>query len=252
MKVALIAGGQPRFTDCFKILLDQLTGFDSADLYFSFWKTDWADNETVAREKIVRILTPEYKLKKVNVCDQPILDLPPHRLNHSPPTPENIRWWFLRRAGMWQSLRMAYNLIDENYDIVIRCRVDGMLDKNIDLRTFDCNNLILPSWPRNGFSHHPINDQFAIGNLQTMDLYTKLGDKYCEYVVKSDPRWEENGHGTWAGEHVLVTYLEDINQKYILGDFKSLITGAAGCPIMGRSKYTDRHFHHSILPDPTN
>jgi hypothetical protein len=254
MKIALITGGQPRFTECFKILMEQITGFTSADFYFTFWKSNWADNSSIAENKIKKILNPKFNLKKVEIVEQPILDLPMHYLDHPPPAPENIRWWFYRRSGMWQSLRKAYNLIDEHYDLVIRFRVDGMLDKTIDLRSYnyDVNSLILPSWPRNGFSHHPINDQFAIGTIKSMNIYTELGDVYRDRVVQSDAQWEHNGHGTWAGEHVLVTHLNATQQSYVLGDFKSLITGAASCPIVGRSVYTDRHLHHSIIKDPTS
>jgi hypothetical protein len=42
MKIALIAGGQPRFTPSFLVLMSQLTGFDSADLYLTLWRTNWA------------------------------------------------------------------------------------------------------------------------------------------------------------------------------------------------------------------
>ena len=56
MKIALVTGGQPRFTLDFVTLMNQLTGFDSADIYMTLWTTDWATNEIEARQKIEKIL----------------------------------------------------------------------------------------------------------------------------------------------------------------------------------------------------
>lgn len=253
MKIALITGGQPRFTECFIRLMDQLEGFSQADLFLALWNSDWASTEADAENKISKILKSKYSLAKVKLFDQPKPDLPSTKLNHPPAEPENIRWWYYRRHNMWTGLKLAFDLIDGNYDVVVRFRLDGMLDKNVNLNNLNIqqNNLILPNWPRNGFQDRPINDQFAIGSQELIGKYTDLAKEYSKYVIMSDPNWETNGHGTWAGEHVLQTYLENNKIQYTLGDFKSLLAGAAGTPVVGRSKYTDRHYHHSILPDPT-
>lgn len=253
MKIALITGGQPRFTECFVRLMDQLDGFSKADLYFALWKSDWAIDEITACKKITRILNPKYNIAQLKLYDQPDPNLPSN-INYPPAEPENIRWWYKRRSNMWTGLKLAFDLIDESYDAIIRFRVDGMLDKTLNLTQIELNKhkLVLPCWPRNGFHDRPINDQFAIGTQESMKIYTSIANEYAEIVKMSDPNWEQNGHGTWAGEHVLQTYLEYKKIGFEIGDFKSLLAGSAGTPIVGRSKYTDRHFHHKVLPDPTN
>ena len=42
MRIALITGGQPRFTPDFIKLMTLLKGFDTADIYMNLWSSDWA------------------------------------------------------------------------------------------------------------------------------------------------------------------------------------------------------------------
>lgn len=247
MKIALITGGHPRFTPDFITFMNQLKGFDQADIYINFWTTDWASSEEEARKKIEKILLPKYRLAKIKICDQPPYELPCHKINLPPAQPENVLWWYERRIGMWQSLKMAYDLIDQEYDAVIRFRVDGRFHEDLDLSKIDLKNneLIYQDYGRAGFDNYRISDVFTIGTQSGMKFYCKMADHLKELIPISDPNWQYRYNGPWSSEHLLGIYLQQHNKQQVFGDFKFHINWS------GRSRYTDHHFHHRILPDPT-
>lgn len=249
MKIALIAAGQPRFTPDFIEFMHQLHGFNQGDFYFNFWTTpEWAGSVEEGSEKIQKILPPQYRLAKLQIVDQPAYDLPPHKLQHPPAQPENINWWYKRRVGLWQSLQLAFNLIDQEYDAIVRFRPDGCLFEPLDISKVDLvnNDLIFPDYARNGFEDFKICDLFSIGTYEGMKFYCNMADHFRDLVPVADPKWELNGHGTWSPEHVFAVYMKMNNRQQVLGDFKFHINR------YGRSRFTDKHYHHQIVPDPTN
>lgn len=247
MRLALIAGGQPRFTYDFIDLMDQIKGFTTADIYIHLWDSSWTENEQVGRNKIEKILKTGYNLSKLTISKQPEYNLPPHILNHPDAQPENVRWAYERRFGMWTSIKRAFELIEEEYDVYIKFRTDGMLNKEIDIRNYDLinNDLIYPAFPRHGKPGQEVCDQFVIGNKQGMKFYCSLVDNFNEYIPAVSDQWENDIH-TWASEHLLSHHIQINNKKHIIGDYGHLLT------TKGRSKFTDRHYHLPVTPDPTN
>lgn len=248
MNIAMITGGQPRFTGDFLILLEQLYGFESADLYMNFWSSSWAESEDHAIEKVKRILPSPYKVAKIQIVDEPPRELPPHLLDHPPEEPENIRWWYRRRKGQLLSLSMAFDLVPDQYDAIVRFRLDGCIDCRLDLSTLDLKNneLILPQGPKSGFPGNGLCDQFSVGSYEGMKFFCGLARQINHYIVLSDPNWEYNGHGYWSPEHLFATYYGLHNKEFVFGSFNALLN------TQGRSKYTDKHYHHKIVPDPTD
>ena len=247
MKIALIAAGQPRFTPDFIIFMNQLHGFDSADFYFNFWSSSWATDTTDARQKIEKILLPNYKLAKIEIKDQPPYELPPHTLYHPPEHPQNLHWWYKRRIGQWQSIQMAFNLIEQEYDMIIKFRLDGCLFNPLDVSTLDLknNDLLFQDYARCGFDDAKVCDLFSVGTHKGMKFFCSLADHWKDLVPVCDPLWEQIPEGTWSCEHVLGTYMKQSNVQQTFGDFKFHINGR------GRSRFTDKHYHHMIVPDPT-
>jgi hypothetical protein len=249
MKIALVAAGQPRFTPDFITFMRQLKGFDEAHLYFYFWNSDWSKSTQEAKEKIEKILLPNYQLAGIDLGEQPPYQLPSHSLEHLPAKPENIHWWFKRRLGMWQSLQRSYNLIKDDYDMIIKFRLDGRLFNDLDLRTLDVtnNDILFSNHGLAGFNDFKVSDLFSVCNKKGADLYFNCADHFVNLVPICDPTWELNGHGTWSSEHVFGRYLQMNGMKQpVFGDFKFHINWN------GRSKYTDKHYHHPVLPDPTS
>jgi hypothetical protein len=245
MKIALIAGGQPRFTDEFLELLNQLSGFDSADLYLTFWTSDWVQTVDEGVAKVSALLPNRYNLAKLQIVDQPDYELPPHVKEHEPEAYPNVRWAYRRRMGMWDSVKRSFDMLEGNYDVVIRCRPDGKLNTPLEIDKLDLtnNDLIFPNYPRHGHPGKEICDQFAIGTYSGMQFYCSIADKFKEYVPQVFPDWEDNIH-FWASEHLLAHHLHVNNREQIIGNFGHTLSS-------GRSRFTDNHFHVPIVRDPT-
>lgn len=247
MKVALVTGGQPRFTPDSVRLLNQIKGVESADLYTCFWDTDWAHDSQTAKSKIERILPPNFKVARSEIVDLPSYTLPTSTVPLDPPEPENVHWWYKRNWAQISSLTMAFELIDKEYDAVIRFRLDTHLDRDIYLDRYDLvnNSIIFPAGPNCGNPEIPMNDQFAIGTYEGMKRYFSLSKRFNEIIPLADPNWDTSPHGRWRGEWILAFYMLHIGQPLVYGDFNVIMNGS------GRSRYTDKHYHHRIAPDPT-
>ncbi len=246
MKIALVTGGQPRFTSDFIKVMNQIKGFDTADIYMNLWTSNWATDNIQARDKIEKILLPGYKLAKVNIVNQPLYKLPPHINPVDDPRPENVHWWYQRGLGQSLSLSMAFDLIDQQYDAIIRFRLDGCISHDIDISKLDLinNELITPAGPIDGIDGYKINDQFAIGTQEGMKFYCGLGKEYRDLVPLAQPLWESTPVG-WTIEYLLGVYMKKYNKNHCRGTFNSHINSH------GRSQYTDKHYHENIVKDPT-
>lgn len=248
MKIALIGGGQPRFTQEFFALMNQLTGFDQADIYFNFWTSPWVSSEEEGRKRIESILLPKYRLAKLKIVDQPAYTLPPHKKYHPPESYPNVHWAYKRRLGMWQSTQMAFNLIEGKYDAVLKVRPDGMLTNVLDVSKLDLKNneLIFPNSPRNGRKGKEICDQFVVGTHEGLHFYSSLADKIQQYVPEVCSFWEDDIH-EWASEHMLAHHLEKHGKVQVIGNFGVTLAGLVNSLTHGRSPFTDNHYHHPVI-----
>jgi len=247
MKVALITGGQPRFTPDFINVLNQLQGFDTADIYMCLWSSEWATTDDQARAKIEKVLPPRYKLAKVEIVEQPQYVLPLHSIELPVESPENVRWFYKRRFAQAIALTLTFDLINQDYDAVVRFRLDGRLGNSLDLSKQDLTReIILPANSLAGHEWAKINDQFAIASQAEMKFYCGIGKEFPNIVSESDPLWETNSHGQWSLEHLMGMYYKKYQKSYRLGNFEHYIN------TQGRSRFTDKHYHHGIVEDPTN
>jgi hypothetical protein len=253
MKIALVTGGLPRFTFDFVNLMQRLKGFDSADIYMTLWSSDWARSEEEARIKIEKVLLPQYKLVKIKIVDEPDYELPPHSMTLSPPTDgKYITWWYKRLYLGSLGLAWAHDLIDKEYDVVVTFRLDASPDRDLDLSQYDFSNNQLVS-SKNGHSGFPdfkVNDQLVFGSQASVKLYCDMGKHIKELVPLSDPNWAKtdiiDGYTwTWGREFLIGYYMKKNNIPWVHGDFEVTMN------TFGRSRFTDKHYHHSIAQDPT-
>ena len=253
MKIALVTGGLPRFTVDFVKLMNQLKGFESADIYMTLWSTNWATSEEEAREKIEKILLPQYKLAKITIVDQPEYELPPHSTTLSPPVDSKyITWWYKRLYLGSLGLSWAHDLIDKAYDAVVVFRLDVSADREIDLNAYDFSNkqLICSSNGHSGFPDYKINDQLVFGSQESIKLLCDIGKHVKELVPVSDPHWAktdiiDGSVWTWSRECLIGYYMKQINVPVVYGNFNVIMNS------QGRSRFTDKHFHHPVAIDPT-
>lgn len=243
MKVAIITAGQPRFTPDFITVLGQLKGFESADLYINLWKSDWADTVEQGMSKIQKILPAHIQLKRLNFAVQPEKDLP----SHDPTSDINeLKWWYDRRIGQIQCLQMAFDLIQDQYDVVIRLRPDGCLGGDVDISSLDFAVADMYFCQRGmGIDQAAPNDQFFVGTQLGMKFLCDLYYNFDKYMIESCPAWQTDVH-SWALEYIIKTYYEKNNKAIHKGHFDYYINRS------GRSAYTvDKHTHVHIAPDPT-
>jgi len=255
MKIALITGGQPRFTPDFPKMMSSIQGFDSADIYMALWNTDWARTAEQARQKIEKILPENYKLEEVSIVEEPECDYPTHSVTIEPPREQNVAWWYIRQYRQWASLALAHQLVKKDYDLLIRFRLDGSPDSIINLKELDLsfNGIILPKGPLSGIEGNRSNDQFAIGGKDAMSLYLNLEREFKELVELSDPNWANDGVNLdlsggvwrWGNEQLLCALIRKYQIPIKYGDFTMSINS------FGRSRYTDKHYHHRVVSDPT-
>jgi hypothetical protein len=238
MKVAIITAGQPRFTDDFVTVLNQLKGFSTADLYINLWDSDWVDDVDQGVNRINKILPSNVILKKLQITTAPARVLPSSKFE--------LQWWYDRRISQIHGLKLAFDLIDGEYDLVVRLRPDGSLDSDLDISLLDftasdvifCNRLV-------GANQTAPNDQFFVGTQRGIGFLCNLYIDFDRYMIESCPNWETNEH-EWALEHIIRYYFESNNKPIIRGQFNHDINR------VGKSKYTtDKHTHEPIAPDPT-
>jgi len=252
MRVALVYGGQPRFTYDFIDFMNRLTGFESADFYMTLWRSAWATNDEQAVAKISKVLKPNFRIGRIKVIDAPQVEYAVGAEKLQPAKPQNTLWWYER--GFYQAIgtSLAFDLIDQQYDLVIKFRGDGSVDRGVDLRRYDFSKtpLLQPSNGQSGYSDYKINDQFAIGTPEAMKFYCDLGKEYKELVPASDPEWNKSSElDAWHwrfGIDFLMGYRAKLHGVvYHNADFGYNLN------TYGRSQFTDKHYHHAVAKDPT-
>jgi hypothetical protein len=253
MNIAMVYGGQPRFTYEFIDLMRRLKGFDTADIYMVLWRSDWAQTDEEAIRRIEKVLLPRYRIGNIVVVDEPDHEFPPGCEHLSPPRDQNVAWWYHRLYIQCLGLSWAFDLIDQPYDAVIRFRGDGSVDRELDISkiAFDKTPLLTPNNGRAGFPDFKINDQFAVGTQDMIKFYCDLGKHIKELVSESDPDWNKSDildgtKWTWGKEHLLGYRMRKHGIPLHVGDFGVTMNA------YGRSRFTDKHYHHGIAKDPTD
>lgn len=243
MKVAIITAGQPRFTKDFITVLNQLKGFDTADLYVNLWESNWAESEEQGFQKINKILPSHITLKKIKFVKEPERIIPQCDIEANV---KEAEWWYIRRIGQIHCLKLAFDLIDETYDMVVRIRPDGSLNTELDLSTISLTDneiLFTNNWV--GVHQTDPNDQFFVGTYNSIKFLCNLYTDFDKYMIAANPNWSTD-LWNWALERIIREYLE-LNGKVLLkGNFTHDINR------IGKSVYTvDKHRHLPIAEDPT-
>lgn len=245
MKIALVTGGQPRFTQAFPIFLSQLKGVTQVDLYFHFFENDWTMDEEEARRRIEPLLPESFNIKKLVIKPRPPWQLPPHKLSHTSDESQSIRWYYYRATSQFLSLNLAFNLIEEEYDAVVRYRLDGRLDQSIDVGSLDLSRgTLFPSNNNHGTTGREICDQFCIGKQDDMRFYFDFINHYDEYILETCSYWEVFFHH-WSPEHLLGWHYRKNNKSINHGNFQVVVKRE------GRSLYDDHNHHNPVGQDPT-
>ena len=172
MKVAIAISGLPRkveegYNQFWKHIIEKY----NADVYLHFWEDEeW--------EKVLQCYKP-----KSYICEKPfsfkeyVDGLEADESLSRPTKPYDVAGNF-RGFPMFHGWQTACNLVDGNYDYVIRGRYD--LGGNCDLEKVDPNKINVSAWHW-GNGHEICDDNLYVSNL---DLYKKIHSDAFENLIK--------------------------------------------------------------------
>lgn len=186
----MVAGGQPRFTKYVVENYKRILGASELDLYFYLWndyilkdsQLNFSDYEGTVEEKIKSVLPQNCKLAKIEFAPEPDFShlVSDNLINHCMNTnyltdKPNIIYAITNTLLQRYSCFKAFEMIEKEYDVVVRYRVDCYPDRKIILNDLDLNaGIHIPDNMRHGGIDQLVlcfNDQFAIGNWKNMLIY---------------------------------------------------------------------------------
>lgn len=179
MKVALCLSGEARHSMfCFPYLYESFinNGYD-VDVYIHSWKQFRA--------------LPLYKVKGVLIENESVID--EIRAGITIPAEVKIDGIVDNNIKMFYSFKKAFELLDGEYDIVIRCRFDVFFAQKFPLKQIIEElergeyDIHIPNEHYN-YSQIGYNDQLAIGTYPAMKVYSETLDNINPILAKS-LRW---------------------------------------------------------------
>lgn len=155
MKVALCLSGLARFVEeGYPSIYNTFIRPYETDVYIHTWKTD------------PTILLYHYRPKKFTIDTQhnPMTNYEqlPYAWGHQP---------IYNMFSMYESIYKCHALIDEPYDIVIRCRFDLNFKTSIDLQTYDLS--YIHTQYESHYKYNDVHDQFAFSSQKNMTTYAR-------------------------------------------------------------------------------
>jgi hypothetical protein len=205
MKVAMLYGGEPRFKRYLPLNYTRLENFSKIDLYFCLWQ-DYEYNDMNLNFSVIEdgnIITRIQSCLPKNVHLKNLIEIPKPDISEkskkikSDMLFSNIHYFLPdidnyveRLLYQKNALYECFRLIREEYDCIIRYRIDGYPTEKIDLKKLNLNDFVYtPRNMRQGVSdiYPKINDQFAIGNFYNMKIYFDNYNNIGKYVEK-DPK----------------------------------------------------------------
>lgn len=193
-----------------------LADFESA---FSFYDYDIYCSLNCKEDDIDLLDFSKYKkVKKINAAlSLDYLDLSKFEMNS-----DHER---INMLSMFLHNKFAFNLIEEEYDLYIKARIDFITKNNeginfnshIPLFSKDeLNKLWIPSCHKYGTYKFKMNDQFAISNYENLKKYCSLIDSL--HIIKK----EFPDH--FSPESVLAIHLDKLNIPIEEFDFDYLLS----------------------------
>jgi hypothetical protein len=190
-KIALCISGKPRSSMfCFPYIYDAFmnSGYD-VDVFIHTW------NHCRAIDL--------YKPKKIEIeSDKDVLDAIMPQLNLQGVLIEGNVY---HNVLMYYSIKKCFDLIDEDYDIVIRSRFDLLLQPKFNLSEI-VDSLLKKDYdiyiPNEEFNMGGYNDQMAIGRYNSMKIYSDTFFNLNEFAYEL---------GRWHPETFLGKQLDDNN-----------------------------------------
>ena len=209
MKVALCFAGHMRDLNETKNFWTELIQKYNIDVYASFWDIENPELGDTIKE-FEKVYTPKrlevesYENFKKSTQDFASLYIE---------SPKSIDPFFQNTSKAFGQLSMYYKVWRANYlskqigieyDIIIRARIDIVLDEKFELQ--ENNYLNVPMGKVQNYiwsNNYGINDCFAYGNPKIMDYYSFIYLQMMEYL--------KAGHYVFPPEHFLSVHFSKIH-----------------------------------------
>jgi hypothetical protein len=240
MKIALCFSGHMRDLNETKNFWLSLIKKYNMDVYASFWDIENSElGDTINEfEKVYspkRLEVESYKIFKQTTQDFASMNIQ---------SPTNIDELFQNTSKAFGQLSMYYkvwkcNLLTKQlgieYDLIIRARIDTVLDENFVIENNNMLNVPMgsnncPSFPQSD----GINDCFAYGNPKVMDYYSFIFLRMMEYL--------NDGHYLFPPEHFLAVHFSKVKIEIRYFPFYMMITR--------KSKGTPHEIYNNFVNPP--
>jgi len=162
MRSAIILSGQLRnFDECYPSLKEHILDHNDCHIYMH----TYLDTEPEKLQQAISLYQPQKLLleqpeKDFSICEQ------------CGPDREPMYW-------MWRNVRVAFCLIPEYYECIVKARYDLKYTQPIVFADHDMAAINIPS---GGNFLNGINDLFAFGSPTNMEYYCSMIDVIDQYV----------------------------------------------------------------------
>ncbi len=165
MKIAVLFAGRVRgFEDCIESQKKFIFKNHDVDIYLAHNANNVGDD--------LELFQKLYNVKKIESIK---IDLEPYlkyRAHYEITNSANV-------ISMFKCIYEAFQLIPNEYDIVIYMRADEILSSSIEFEKLPDNAVFIPEG--NDYERG-INDQFAFGNYESMKKYCSLFENLTDYL----------------------------------------------------------------------
>lgn len=170
MKIALCLSGKIDFAlKSFEYLHSNLLARYDIDIFMHFWKAP--DDITVKS-------LSKYRPKKFMIESAPDKSIEDKYMTIQHPPGTKVYNIICMYYSVYQSNLLKQAFEKENnfkYDIVIRSRYDYAINVGLDFSSFEKDSIYVPSdWTPQNRKDYVLNDQFAYGSSENMDLYSSV------------------------------------------------------------------------------
>lgn len=208
MKVALCFSGHMRDLSETKNFWKGLIKKYDIDVYASFWDIENSELGDTINE-FEKVYSPKrMEVENYDIFKQTTQDFASMNIQ----SPTTLAPLFQQTSKAFGQLSMYYKIWRANmlskqlgieYDLIIRARIDTLLEEDFELQLNDMLNV--PMGISNCFTFpqaEGINDLFAYGNSKIMDYYSFIFLQMMEYL--------KEGHYLFPPEHFLAVHFSKI------------------------------------------
>ncbi len=171
MKVAVILSGDIRnFDECYSSLESNVLRYNECDVFMHAYDEDRV-SEALNVFKPKKFLVDAKSKNTSNISSSCFYNKPPEA------NPEAI-------FAMWKNIKKSFDLIDQNYDFVLKTRYDVKYCSPLEIKSFSNQSLFIPE---GGDWRGGLFDMLCVSSYENMKVYCSLYDRLNQYSESGVP-----------------------------------------------------------------